>query len=115
MPFSLPSHISMMALLSVYVIGSHLSGRMCVGMGVRVWRIEVRMGFCPPVLDAVILVRKLLGLEDRTQEKVLELLVGEIDAELLEAVHLEYLEAKDIEQPDEARPGAVHAWLGLVR
>ena len=37
-------------------------------------------------------------------EELLELLVGVVDAELLEAVHVEDLEAGDVEDADEAGP-----------
>ena len=104
----------MIALLSVYVIGSHL----CVvgmndGVGVAVGTSQGNIvgAGCeiPPILYAVVLVCKFLCLENRTQEEVLQLLVGEIDAELLEAIHLKNLEAEDVEQPDETGSSSVHA------
>lgn len=42
----------------------------------------------------------LLQLEDVLVEVVLEAFVGEVDAELLEAVILVILEAKDVQDPD---------------
>ena len=46
-------------------------------------------------------VERLLGLEDEDQEELLQLLVGKVDAELLERVDLEELEAVDVEEADE--------------
>ena len=43
----------------------------------------------------------LLGVEGRLCEVLLQLLVGEVDAELLERVGLEDLEAEDVEHADE--------------
>ena len=54
--------------------------------------------------DALREVEALLLLEGGCGEVALELLVGEVDAQLLEGVHLEDLEAEDIEQPDELVP-----------
>ena len=42
------------------------------------------------------LVRDLLRLEDGSQEEVLQLLVGVVDAQLLERIDLKDLEAKDV-------------------
>ena len=46
---------------------------------------------------------KFLELEDELQEELLQLLVAVVDAELLQRVRLEDLEAVDVEQPDRAR------------
>ena len=46
--------------------------------------------------SAARLVRELLGLEDGAQEEVLQLLVGVVDAQLLERIDLKDLEAKDV-------------------
>ena len=43
----------------------------------------------------------LLQRENVLVEILLQLLVGEVDVELLEAVHLEVLEPKDVEHPNE--------------
>ena len=51
--------------------------------------------------DALLLVQVLLRLEDELEEELLQLLVGKVDAELLEGVDRERLEAVDVEQPDE--------------
>mmetsp|Transcript_86585 Transcript_86585/g.259843 ORF Transcript_86585/g.259843 Transcript_86585/m.259843 type:complete len:250 (-) Transcript_86585:84-833(-) len=42
----------------------------------------------------------LLGLEDADEEELLQLLVGKVDAELLEGVEGKVLETEDVEQPD---------------
>ena len=42
----------------------------------------------------------MLLLEDAREEELLELLVTEVDAELLEGVVLEVLKAEDVEQAD---------------
>ena len=52
-------------------------------------------------LDALRRVEALLRLEGRHREVALQLLVGEVDAELLERVGLEDLEAEDVEDADE--------------
>ena len=70
-------------------IGEHLDARLVVGLVDRV----------PPNRFAD--VNLLLGLEDRRVEVCLQPLVGEVDAELLERVHLELLEAEDVEHADE--------------
>ena len=49
---------------------------------------------------ALLDVHLLLGLEDAREEELLQLLVAEVDAQLLEGVELEVLEAEDVEQPD---------------
>mmetsp|Transcript_9538 Transcript_9538/g.20916 ORF Transcript_9538/g.20916 Transcript_9538/m.20916 type:complete len:592 (-) Transcript_9538:776-2551(-) len=51
--------------------------------------------------DALAGVKLLLELEDEGVEELLQPLVGEVDAELLEGVHLEALEAEDVEDADE--------------
>ena len=45
---------------------------------------------------------RLLASEYGVEEEALELLVGQVDHQLLEAVRLEDLEAKHVEQPDRA-------------
>mmetsp|Transcript_9537 Transcript_9537/g.20903 ORF Transcript_9537/g.20903 Transcript_9537/m.20903 type:complete len:591 (-) Transcript_9537:776-2548(-) len=50
--------------------------------------------------DALAGVKLLLELEDEGVEELLQPLVGEVDAELLEGVHLEALEAEDVQHPD---------------
>ena len=55
--------------------------------------------------DALVRVRRLLHLEDELQEELVQLLVREVDAELLERVGLERFEAEDVEQTDEAHGG----------
>ena len=57
------------------------------------------------------LVLELLLAEDVCVELLLELLVGEVDAELLERVRLEVLEAEDVEDADE-RGGLLPLRLG---
>ena len=64
--------------------------------------------------SAARLVRELLGLEDGAQEEVLQLLVGVVDAQLLERVDLEDLEAEDVEEPDEGGGGRVRVGERLV-
>ena len=54
-------------------------------------------------LDALGAALGLLHTEDVLVEELLQLLVGEVDQELLEAVAREALETEDVEQP----------WLGL--
>ena len=49
-----------------------------------------------PLLD----VQLLLRLKHAREEELLQLLVGEVDAELLEGVVLEVLKAEDVEQTD---------------
>mmetsp|Transcript_66995 Transcript_66995/g.193585 ORF Transcript_66995/g.193585 Transcript_66995/m.193585 type:complete len:1210 (-) Transcript_66995:420-4049(-) len=51
--------------------------------------------------DALALVELLFELEDEGVEELLQSLVGEVDADLLERVHLEALEAEDVEHTDE--------------
>eukprot|EP00968_Pinguiococcus_pyrenoidosus_P012298 scaffold1070_cov245-Pinguiococcus_pyrenoidosus.AAC.52 len=51
-------------------------------------------------LDALAVVLVLLDLEDEAVEVLLQRLIGVVDAELLEAVRLEALEAKDVEHAD---------------
>ena len=50
-----------------------------------------------PPEDTLVLVDLLLRLEDAPQEELLQLLVGIVDAQLLEAVTIEALEAEDVE------------------
>ena len=52
-------------------------------------------------LDALLVVERLLRLEDEAEEELLELLVGKVDAELLEGVLEEGLEAVHVEEADE--------------
>ena len=47
--------------------------------------------------DALLGVDLLLHLEDELEEELVQLLVGEVDAQLLEGVDLEDLEAEDVE------------------
>ena len=47
--------------------------------------------------DALLRVDLLLHLEDELEEELVQLLVGEVDAQLLEGVDLEDLEAEDVE------------------
>ena len=70
-------------------IGEHLDARLVVGLVDRV------------PTDGFADVNLLLGLEDRRVEVGLQPLVGEVDAELLERVRLELLEAEDVEHADE--------------
>ena len=53
----------------------------------------------PPV-DGLEVVLLLLQLEDVLHEELLQVLVGEVDAELLERVRLEVLEAENVQDPD---------------
>ena len=53
-----------------------------------------------PPRDALLRVLGLLLLEDHPREELLQLLVGVVDAELLEAVGLEALEAEDVQAAD---------------
>ena len=90
------------------------------GAGPLACRVELRVDPVDAVLDegddglvvrvrdghprhALVLVLLLLALEDRREEELLQLLVGEVDAELLEGVDLEPLEAVHVEQPDVPR------------
>mmetsp|Transcript_70091 Transcript_70091/g.194859 ORF Transcript_70091/g.194859 Transcript_70091/m.194859 type:complete len:609 (-) Transcript_70091:1456-3282(-) len=50
--------------------------------------------------DALALVDLLLELEDELVEELLETLVGEVDAQLLEGVHLEALETENVQDSD---------------
>ena len=52
-------------------------------------------------LQVLHLVELDLDLEDAHQEEVVQPLVGVVDAELLEGVDLEDLEAEDVEEADE--------------
>ena len=58
-------------------------------------------------LDIFLLVLLLLHGEHVLVELLLQLLIGVVDAQLLETVLLEDLEAKDIQQPDELQPVVV--------
>ena len=51
-------------------------------------------------VDALLVVLLLLHLEDVRHKELLEVLVGVVDAELLEAVEVKVLEAKDVEDPN---------------
>ena len=51
-------------------------------------------------VDALLVVLLLLHLEDVRHEELLKVLVGVVDAELLEAVRVKVLEAKDVEDPN---------------
>ena len=53
-----------------------------------------------PPLDGLEVVLLLLQLEDVLHEELLEVLVGEVDAELLEGVGGEVLEAEDVQDAD---------------
>ena len=53
-------------------------------------------------VDGLQVVLLLLHLEDVLHEELLQVLVGVVDAELLEAVRVEVLEAEDVEDPDGA-------------
>ena len=52
-------------------------------------------------VDALLVVLLLLHLEDVRHEELLKVLIGVVDAELLEAVDLESLEAVDVQHADE--------------
>ena len=51
-------------------------------------------------VDALLVVLLLLHLEDVRHEELLQVLVGVVDAELLEAVRVKVLKAKDVEDPN---------------
>ena len=51
-------------------------------------------------LDTLLEMEQLFGMEDALYEKVLQRLVGVIDAKLLERVVLKRFKAKQIEEPD---------------
>ena len=53
-------------------------------------------------VDGLQVVLLLLHLEDVLHEELLQVLVGVVDAELLEAVRVEVLEAEDVKDPDGA-------------
>ena len=53
-------------------------------------------------VDALLVVLLLLHLEDVRHKELLKVLVGVVDAELLEAVRVKVLEAKDVEDPNRA-------------
>ena len=53
-------------------------------------------------VDGLEVVLLLLHLEDVLHEELLQVLVGVVDAELLEAVRVKVLEAEDVEDPDGA-------------
>ena len=65
-------------------------------------------------MDALRAVELLLLLERVHDEVLLRLLVGEVDAELLERVDLERLEAVDVEDADEAAAAAAAAAAALL-
>ena len=50
--------------------------------------------------DVLVVVLLLLQLEDVLHEELLQVLVGEVDAELLEGVRAEVLEAEDVKHAD---------------
>ena len=63
---------------------------------------ELDAGLVVGIVDAdaayaLLGVDLLLHLEDELEEELVQLLVGEVDAQLLEGVDLEDLEAKDVE------------------
>lgn len=75
----------------------------CPGRGKpRAWEEGQSLSKCPPwsVERLEQGCTHLLQLEDVLVEVVLQLFVGVVDAELLEAVPLEVLKAKDVEDPD---------------
>ena len=51
-------------------------------------------------VDALLVVLLLLHLEDVRHEELLQVLVGVVDAELLEAVRVKVLKAEDVEDPN---------------
>ena len=53
-------------------------------------------------VDGLEVVLLLLHLEDVLHEELLQVLVGVVDAELLEAVRVKVLEAEDVKDPDGA-------------
>ena len=61
------------------------------------------------------LVRTRLVLKDRLQEELLQLLVGEIDAELLETVDGKKFKAVDIKEPDVPRRFVLGVTLRRIR
>ena len=85
------------------------------GLTLRVEQAEDAEGRLLHELDARLVVRVvdadaayallgvdlLLHLEDELEEELVQLLVGEVDAQLLEGVDLEDLKAEDVEQSDE--------------
>ena len=73
-------------------------------------------------VDALLVVLLLLHLEDVRHEELLKVLVGVVDAELLEAVGVKVLKAEDVKDPDSTlRPlclrledGHVHPTLQCI-
>ena len=59
-----------------------------------------------PAVNQLLLVPLLLRLQHLVHEEVLELLVRDVDAELLEAVHAERLETVNVQDAD-VRPGGL--------
>ena len=75
---------------------------------------ELRAARCARLRHAFLDIQPRLRLEDPLDEELLQPLICEIDAQLLEAVRLEVLEAEDVEHPDERQLGRC-APVGRVR
>ena len=65
-------------------------------------------------VDALLAVARRRRVEEDADEEPLQLLVGEVDAELLERVGLEDLEAEDVDKPDRVRRRRRAAAVDLV-